>query len=450
MKLTDAVFYHLYPLGALGAIHGPRGGHAQAPLLRVLDWMPALQRIGANALWLGPVFESERHGYDTLDFCRVDGRLGSNADLAHIAGLLKSQGIALVLDAVFNHVGRGHPIVQDVVRHGAASPYACWIAGFNPGRPGAGGLPFGYEGWNGHHDLVKLDTSQGAVREYLIGVALRWMDEYGIAGLRLDAADCIDHGFLRQLGERCRAVDPDFFLIGEAVNGDGYCGLLQQAGLDSVTNYEAGKGLWSSCRDRNLFEIAWTLERLFGRDGRCRDHSLYSFADNHDVDRVASQIEDPAHLFPLYGLMFAMPGTPSVYYGSEFGITGRRLPGDDTPLRPVLDPADLARSAPAPGLPDAIARFAAARRASPAVRSGDYRQLHVASQSLAFLRRTPHDLALIVVNIAPQPSRIELQDDALQGLTLRDRLDPGFTATCDPRGRTTMTVPPNWLRWLRP
>lgn len=447
MRFHDAIFYHIYPLGALGALHRPRNGSEPGPLPRLAAWIPALERVGANALWLGPVFESEHHGYDTLDFLSVDRRLGTNDDLARFSSALREHGIALVLDAVFNHVGRGHPIVREVVRDGAASGKSRWIAGYDPSRR-EGGLPFGYEGWKGHLDLVKLDTSCPEVREHLIGIALRWREEFGIAGLRLDAADCMDKGFLRELSRRCEERDPAFFLIGEAVHGDHYRPLLEEGGLDAVTDYEASKGLWSSCNDRNLFEISWTLDRLFGPDGICQGRPLYSFVDNHDVDRVASCLRDPAHLYPLYGLLFSMPGVPSVYYGSEFGIAGLRLPGDDAPLRPALDPADLARSAPHPDLARAIARFAAARRASRPVREGDYRRLHVEAEALAFLRTAGPEAALVAVNISPRTRRLDLRDPSLRDRRFRDLLDPGGRVGFDGQGAGTVEIPPNWMRWL--
>jgi len=449
MRIGDAIFYHLYPLGALGVIDAHRDPTVTpSPLSRVADWIPRVQDVGANALWLGPVFESERHGYDTVDFFTVDRRLGTNEDLVKLAVRLRERGIALVLDAVFNHVGRTHPIVNEVVRLGATSPRSRWIAGFDPSRRGPGGLPFAYEGWAGHYDLVKLDTGNPDVREYLTNIALTWIEAYGIAGLRIDAANCIDRTFLRELGRRCRERVPDFFLLGESVHGDSYRPLLDEADLDSVTNFEAYKGLWSSYNDRNYHEIAWTLDRLFGAGGLCRGRLLYTFADNHDVDRVASVIRDSAGLYPLYGLMFAMPGIPSLYYGSEYGIGGRKAGGDDGPLRPSLDPAELPRAAPHPELARCIARFAAARRASPAVREGRYRALHITMEGLAFLRATHHDTAIIAVNGSAAPMAFPLRAPEPAGRTFVDLLDSSFRVAFDGEGAANIEVPPHWLRWL--
>jgi len=450
MKFEDAFFYHLYPLGALGVMRGERGPHAApSPLARVAGWIPALERVGANALLLGPVFESEWHGYDTVDYRKVDGRLGTERDLAELSASLRARGIGLVLDAVFNHVGRSHPIVREAVEQGAAAPRAHWIAGYDPSRRGRGGLPFAYQGWSGNYELVRLDTSLPAVQDYLIDIALHWIDAYDIAGLRLDAADCLDHGFLRRLGDRCRARDPEFFLFGEAVQGDLYRPLIDEGGLDGVTDFEACKGLWSSYNDKNFHEIAWTLDRLFGAEGLCRGRLLYSFVDNHDVDRVASLVRDPAGLSVLYGLLFAMPGVPSIYYGSEVGMGGRRSPHDDYALRPALDPSTLECAAPQPWLAPVIARLAAARRASPAVRTGSYQRLAVEPLGIAFLRQAGADLALLAVNASEAPMTFDLLVPELAGRSLVDLLDPEFRGRGGRAGGALrVDVPPHWLRWL--
>lgn len=452
MRIEDAVIYHIYPLGALGVLDKERSGdHArnrESPIMQILDWAPAMERIGANTLYLGPVFKSEWHGYETLDYFTVDERLGTNQELSALSSGLKSRGIALILDAVFNHVGRAHPIVRDAAERGEASPYHSWIAGFNPGGPARDGLPFGYEGWKGHYNLVKLDTSNREVRDYLIGAALRWIDDFDISGLRLDAADCIDRGFLRELALRCREKRPGFILMGEAVHGDGYAPLLYEACLDSVTNYEAFKSLWSSLNDKNYFELAWTLNRLFGSQGLCRGAALYSFADNHDVDRAASLLKDPAGLYPLYGALFAMPGVPSVYYGSEFGWYGKKTGGDDRPLRPALNPKDMESSAPHPDLAAAIRRLAFARERTPAVRYGDYRQIAVRPEGLVFQRSFNGQKALIALNGSGSAQSFRVTVPEASGAWFRDILNNDFQIRLDGQGSLETTVPSNWLRWL--
>lgn len=196
--------------------------------------------------------------------------------------------------------------------------------------------------------------------------------------------------------------------------------------LDSVTNYEGFKGLYSSFNDHNLHEIAYSLNRQFGEGGIYRDLRLYSFADNHDVDRVASLLADPAHLNPLYTLLFTMPGAPSIYYGSEWGIEGKKLDGDDRPLRPALSwPVD--RSAmPHPKLEGTIRDLAGIRRESPALRHGAYVQLAIASEQFAFLRQTAGSAAVVVVNASHDAVPITIPVTGMAGAELVDVLDPEF------------------------
>lgn len=465
-RMEDAIFYHIYALGAFGApaVSGP--GTDAARLAEAIAWLDEMERVGANVLLIGPLFASMSHGYDTVDLFSVDARLGTKSNLAALASAAKARGISLVLDAVFNHVGRAHPIVADVAARGAASPYASWIAGFDPSTAGRGGLGFGYEGWKGHYELVKLDGSKAEVREYLIGAALSWIRDYGVDGLRLDAADCLDRGFLSLLAERCREADPDFVLIGEAVHGDQYAPLLD-AGLDSVTDYEAWKGLWSSLNDGNFHEIAWTLDRLFSAGGLCAGAALYNFADNHDVDRVASLLENVADLYPLYALLYAMPGVPSLYYGSERGLQGRKAGGDDSPLRPRLTPGVPAVEFPQPDLRVALARFAAARRSSTALRRGGYRKLAVGPRSLDFLRMVApsgdggtggpgswgvdgmSDYAAVAINGSGEWQRHSLEL-GVPGAFLIDLLDPSFSIRAGQDGACPIEVPPRWARYLVP
>lgn len=447
MRHEDRVLYHIYALGILGALDAGDAPPSAPPLARIGDWIPAMERIGANTLLLGPVSASSTHGYDVLDLDRVDPRLGSQRDLTDLSRRLAGHGIGLVLDAVLNHVGRAHPLVREVAAD-PSSPRSRWIAGFDPTRSKAG-LPFGYEDWNGHPELVRLDTADAEVRERLTASVLGWIDAHAIDGIRLDAADRLDRGFVELLARRCHARDPDFLLLGEALPGE-TCAALLAAGIDSATDYEAYKSLWSSHNDANYHELAWTLERLFGEAGVCRGALLQSFADNHDVDRVASRLRDPAHLYPLHGILFAMPGIPSIHAGSEFGIHGRRTATDDRPLRPPLDPRLLPGSAPHPDLPAAIARFAAARRRAPALRRGSYRTLRVEAQRMAFLRGLVDDSVVVVANASHSREALPFHVPELSGERLVDLLDPGCQVRVPASGSVVVEVPPTWVRYLAP
>ncbi len=421
----DAVFYHLFPLGCLGAPE--RNSFAGPPANRLSNWKSCidyLEDLGVNALLLGPVFESSAHGYDIADYFRVDRRLGHDAALAGLSGELHRRGIRLVLDAVFHHTGRDFWAFRDVREKGRASAYCDWYH-LDFTRRSPYGEPFHYEGWAGHYDLVKLNLKNPAVRDHLLKAVASWIERFDIDGLRLDAADALDLDFQRELAAHCRAIRPDFWLMGEAVHGD-YRRWANAGGLSSTTNYEAYKGLWSSHNDRNYFEIAYTLNRQFGPEGIYRGLALYSFADNHDVTRVASILKNRAHLYPLYVLLMTMPGVPSIYYGSEWGIEGSKISGTDAPLRPALDPASLPRQSCHPELYAWIKSLIAIRRRFPALRRGDYAQLHVAHEQFAFIRRDAGASSIIVaINASEHPVDLRLRIPDIANGQLIDVLNDG-------------------------
>ncbi len=406
---ADAVFYHIYPLGFCGAPR--RNDFNSAPLDRlekVSRWLPHMRALGANALYLGPLFESSAHGYDTADYYRVDRRLGDNASLARLSENIHSNGMRLILDGVFNHIGRDFWAFRDLQQNGPASPYAGWFKGVRFDAQSPFGDPFTYQPWEGHFDLVQLNLRNPQVREHIFEAVRAWVRDFAIDGLRLDVAYLLDMDFLRELAAFCRALKADFWLLGEVVHGN-YANWANPQTLDSVTNYEAFKGLYSSLVDRNYFEIAYSLNREFGPDGIYKDIPLYNFADNHDVDRVAGRFNDPTLLRPLYLLLFTMPGIPSIYYGSEWGLAGTRTPQDDSALRPCLELEELAHSAPQLHLPQFIARLAALRAALPALRHGAYQQLFVSHEQLAFARFIAGQYVVVLSNAAEQPMAFDLQ-----------------------------------------
>jgi cyclomaltodextrinase / maltogenic alpha-amylase / neopullulanase len=444
-------FYHIYPLGLCAA---PRENDFSSPPLPRLDrlypWLDHLQWLGADALYLGPLFESSTHGYDTADYYHLDRRLGTDQTLSAFSAGLHRRGLRLVLDGVFNHVGRHFWAFRDLLANGESSPYRDWFAGVRfdaaPAAPSrrAFGDRFAYEGWNGHFELVKLNLANPRVRSHLLGAVESWIQRFQIDGLRLDTADCLDFDFMAELSAFCRRLKPGFWLMGEVIHGD-YRRWTAPGLLDSVTNYECYKGLWSSLNDRNYFEIAYALNRQSGPGGLYAGRTLYTFADNHDVERAASRLEDPAHLPLLYALLFSMPGLPSIYYGSEWGLPGRPAPASDAPLRPALDLPAIAARPPHPGLAETIARLATLRRDLPALREGSYHELHVASQQLAFLRQSAGQRVVVALNAAPAPAQVPI---SLPGASrLVDRLDSGAAFPLH-AGACSLPLPPCSARIL--
>jgi glycosidase len=337
-----AVWWHVYPLGFLGAERAalPPGEPPSHRLPALADWLDYLLGLGCNGLALGPVFAAETHGYDTVDHFRVDPRLGTEEDLVHLVETAAARGVRVLLDGVFNHVGRTFPAFADVVRNGAASPYADW---FVPESREAGGNETGvtYRTFEGHDHLVALNHDSPAVADHVASVLGYWLDR-GVAGWRLDAAYQVPPAFWRTVTDRVRVRHPQAWFSGEVIHGD-YASYVTEGGLDSVTQYELWKAIWSGLNDRNLYELAWALKR---HNAMLDTFAPQTFVGNHDVTRLASRLTDPRHLPHALAVLFTVGGTPSVYAGDEQafrGVKEDRAGGDDA-VRPAFPatPADLA------------------------------------------------------------------------------------------------------------
>ncbi|MDB1903492.1 alpha-amylase family glycosyl hydrolase [Collinsella aerofaciens] len=370
--------------------------------MKIAQWADCLQKLGVGAVLINPPLESDSHGYDTRSLRHIDRRLGGDADFAAVCDTLHAHGIRVVLDAVFNHVGRGFWAFRDVQERKWDSPYKDW---FHISFDGDScyGDGFWYEGWEGHFELVKLNLQNPAVVDYLLESVRRWADVFGVDGLRLDVAYMLDRDFMRRLHSFTRELKPGFVLIGETLHGD-YNQIVNDEMLDSCTNYECYKGLYSSFNSVNMFEIAHSLHRQFGGDPWCiyRGKHLLSFVDNHDVPRLASILTDKSCLRPAYGMLFGMPGIPCVYYGSEWGIPGEKGgPDGDWALRPALDE-------PAPNeLTAFITQLAHLRSADDAaaraLNYGAYRNVVIQNKQLLFERACDDAAVLVAVNAVGEP-----------------------------------------------
>ncbi len=396
MWANESVFYQIFPLGFCGAPL-ENDGKEVGRIGKVADWAGHIQKLGANALYLSPVFESDRHGYDTRDYRKIDCRLGTNEDFAAVCKTLHDHGIKVVLDGVFNHVGRGFWAFRDVQEKKWDSPYKDWFhinfdgnSGYNDG--------FWYEGWEGHYELVKLNLKNPAVVDYLLESVRLWVEWFDIDGLRLDVAYCLEQDFLRRLREFTEQVKPEFFLVGETLHGD-YNRWVGDGLLHSCTNYECYKGLYSSLNSMNLFEIVHSLKRQFGPENWTlyKGKHLLCFADNHDVTRAASILTNPKHLPLIYGLLFGMPGIPCLYYGSEWGALGEKTRGSDDDLRPSFEQPEWN------DLTDQIAAMAKAHRKSDALCSGDFHDVLLTNHQTIFQRQTEKERVLVAINADDKP-----------------------------------------------
>lgn len=390
MWAYESVFYQIYPLGFCGAPF-ENDGVAAHRILKVNDWIAHIKKLGANAIYFSPVFESDTHGYNTRDFTKIDTRLGTNEDFAGVCQNLHKEGIRVVLDGVFNHVGRGFWAFRDVLEKRWDSPYKDWFhLNFDGNSNYNDGL--WYEGWEGNYDLVKLNLRNEEVVQHIFSCIGQWMEEFDIDGLRLDVAYCLDHDFLRRLRSYCDSLKPDFFLVGETLHGD-YNQIMNDAMLHSVTNYECYKGLHSSFNSMNMFEINHSLLRQFGPENWTlyKGKHLLSFVDNHDVTRVASILNNPAHLPLIYALAFGMPGIPCVYYGSEWGAKARKEEGDPA-LRACFEEPEWNE------LTAFICRLAEMKKASAALNYGDFRSVLLTNHQCIFERKTEGERVLVAIN----------------------------------------------------
>lgn len=396
----EAEFYHIYPIGLTGA---PRKNESEETVHRfstLEQWLPHIADLGCTAIYIGPLFESTTHGYDTKDYKQVDRRLGDNADFAAYVKKAHELGIKVVVDGVFNHTGREFFAFRDIQEKREQSPYCGWYKGIWFGGNTCYNDGFSYEAWRNCFELVNLNLQNQQVRDYLLDVIDFWIDEFDIDGIRLDCADCLDFGFMEQMRARTSAKKQDFWLMGEVIHGDyaRYIGDGQHL-LHSVTNYELHKGLYSGHNDHNYFEIAHTIRREFDENGGIyKGKKLYSFVDNHDVDRLASKLNVKENMIPIYALLYFLPGIPSIYYGSEFGIEGRKEGGNDDPLRPALNLEELEKNPPAEKLPAWIKTLSDVRKKHPAARTGRYRELMLTNRQYAFARLDETDALITAVN----------------------------------------------------
>ena len=438
----DAIFYHIYPLGLTGA---PKQNDYGAPVHRLnllLPWIEHIRNLGCTAIYIGPLFESVGHGYETTDYKKLDSRLGTNEDLKNFVAECHRQGLRVILDGVFNHTGRDFFAFRDIRENRERSPYRDWYCHVNFGGNNSYNDGFSYENWGGYDLLVKLNQHNGAVRDYIADVITFWVREFDIDGIRLDAADVMDIGYLQHLRRTANALKPDFWLMGEVIHGD-YSRWVNADTLHSVTNYMLHKALYSGHNDHNYFEIAHTIKHVGGLVGDCR--KLYAFADNHDVERIATRLRTKAHLAPLYIMLYTLPGIPSIYYGSEFAVEGRKERHCDDSLRPALQLSDFSGAAEKNPTTALITALGKLRQNTPALSRGEYREILLRTDHFAYTREL--DGNTVIVTVSNSDHAIEMDLPAGNCAEYTGALYGGRAAVQN--GRIRITLPPNsgeiWL-----
>ena len=394
----EAVFYHIYPLGLTGAPMENSYGEVEHRLNTLIPWIAHIKEIGCNALYIGPLFESVGHGYETTDYKKLDSRLGDNKDLTNFVAECHKQGIKVILDGVFNHTGRDFFAFKDIQKNRENSQYKDWYCNVNFSGNTEYNDGFSYENWGGYNLLVKLNQQNPAVRDYICDVIRFWVSEYDIDGIRLDAADVLDFNYMKALRQVANEVKPDFWLMGEVIHGD-YSKWVNEGTLHSVTNYQLHKALYSGHNDHNYFEIAHTVKRLYEMGGNKPDGlKLYNFTDNHDVERIYTKLNNKAHFAPVHILEYTLPGVPSIYYGSEFGIEGRKEQFSDASLRPALNLEDYKDAVTNNSFTRLLAALGKTRQNCKALSYGDYKELILMNRQYAFSRNYNGESVVVAVN----------------------------------------------------
>lgn len=409
----EAIFYHIYPLGMLGAPKNNPYGDVEHRLPLLLPWISHIKEMGVTGLYIGPLFESVGHGYETTDYHKVDSRLGSNEDLRELVAACHEMGIKVILDGVFNHTGRDFFAFQDLMQNRENSVYKDWYCNVNFWGNNSYNDGFSYENWGGYDLLVKLNQKNPAVRDYICEVIEFWVHEFDIDGIRLDAADVLDFEFMGALRQKANAVKADFWLMGEVIHGD-YTRWVNNQTLHSVTNYQLHKALYSGHNDHNYFEIAHTIKYLQERfAGRLQDFHLYNFVDNHDVERIFTKLKCKDHMTPVHILLYTLPGVPSVYYGSEFGVEGKKEKGSDDALRPALSLKQYEQAINGAGeagkVYTLLKTLGVVRRERKALSHGDYQELYLSNCQYAFRRSYEEQTVIVTVNNAEQNATMRLQ-----------------------------------------
>ena len=389
----EAVFYHIYPLGMCGA---PETNDYKDPVSRLtslLPWTDHIKNIGCNAIYIGPLFESVGHGYETTDYKKLDSRLGTNEDMKSFVSVCHSKGIRVIFDGVFNHTGRDFFAFRDIKENRENSRYKGWY-NINFGGNNSYNDGFSYENWGGYDLLVKLNQKNPEVVNYITDVIRFWVKEFDVDGIRLDAADVLDFEFMKALRNTANEVKPDFWLMGEVIHGD-YNRWANESTLHSVTNYHLHKALYSGHNDRNYFEIAHTVKRLYDMSKTLK---LYNFTDNHDVERIYTKLSEKSHYIPTHILLYTLPGVPSIYYGSEFGIEGRKERHSDKSLRPFLSYEEYRNKAESLVFTRLISRLGEIRHQLKALSYGEYKELLLTNRQYAFSRKTAEETVIVCVN----------------------------------------------------
>lgn len=388
--VRHAIWWHVYPLGFVGAFPAERPpGPGEHRLRRLVGWLDHAIELGASGIALGPLFASRTHGYDTTDHFRIDPRLGDDADFDHLIDEAHRRGLRVLLDGVFNHVGTDFPRYRQAVDEGDADA-ARWFRG-RPGR---------FHTFEGHAELITLDHRSDAVVDYTAAVMAHWLGR-GADGWRLDAAYAVPESFWARVLPGVREAHPEAWFVAEVIHGD-YSAFVEASGVDSVTQYELWKAIWSSLNDGNFHELDWALQR---HNAFQDTFAPLTFVGNHDVTRIASRLERPEHIGHALVLLFTTGGVPSVYAGDELAYRGIKedRPGGDDAVRPEFASAPTDLAAQATDALNLYRHLIGLRRRHPWLHAARTAALHLDNRGYVYETRDGDHALVVALNVDDGP-----------------------------------------------
>ncbi len=432
--VRDAVFYQIFPDRFARSLHLPKPDYLEdwdaPPTLRgykggdlygIVEHLDHIQSLGANALYLTPIFQAaSNHRYNTHDYYQVDPLLGGTPALRELLDTCHTRGMKVMLDGVFNHAGRGFFPFHDLIENGVHGPYRDWfhIHSFplNAYQPQQG---LGYSAWWGLPSLPKFNITTPAVREFLWGVAMHWL-EFGIDGWRLDTPSEIDDDtFWQEFRQRCRAINPEAYLVGEIwgdasrwLQGDQFDAVMHYeltrkifgfVAADSLNQEEIRKGAYKQIAPLSAEEFAEALKRQQSKYRPEVTAVQFTLLGSHDPARALTIVGEDESALRL-ALLFQMtyPGAPCVYYGDEIGLKGRHDPLNRQGM-PWHKPESWNRA-----LLEYTQRLIGLRRKHAALRRGSYRELYARDGVYAFARELQSECFFIVCNVHRRLAQFEI------------------------------------------
>ncbi len=407
---------NLQPWGSTPTFHGFQGGD----LLGIVEKLPYLKELGITALYLNPIFASaSNHRYHTYDYFQVDPILGGNQALTELLNEAHRRGIRVILDGVFNHASRGFFQFNHLMECGPESPYTDWfhVHGWPINAFHDGQSP-NFDAWWGIASLPKFNTQTPAVREFLWRVATYWLKQ-GIDGWRLDVPNEIDDDeFWREFRRRCKAVNPDAYIVGELwgeanrwLQGDQFDGQMNYMFTRAVLGYFSGTAMdqtdtvrmgYGYIQPLNASQFATELDRIYNKLYHQEIvFSLMNMLGSHDTPRTLTVARhDKTALRLMYLCQMTLPGTPNIYYGDEIGMSG----GHDPYCRGAFPWHD--EGSWDVTLLEDIKQYIQLRHDNPVLRRGSFSIMYANEFAVVYQRKYRGQTAVIAFNMGEREETI--------------------------------------------